>query len=119
MSKSNSRKATEILSFRLTPDEAAQLRAVASSQGMGPTTFARRAAFSAAALAVPNYEAQTPDPKKAELARVLGLVGRMASNLNQIAKVSNTTKQISPTKMNAWFAEVRELRSNILEWIEQ
>lgn len=115
MSKSQSRKATEILSFRLTPDEAAQLRAVAASQGIGPTTFARRAAFAAAALAVPNYEAQTPDPKKAELARLLGLVGRMASNINQIAKIANTTKQAPEAKeLKLLFAEIRELRKNIL-----
>ena len=45
MSASNSRKTTSVLSFRMTPDEALQLRAVALSQNMGVTTFARRAAF--------------------------------------------------------------------------
>ncbi len=115
MSKSNSRKASEVLAFRMTPDESAQLRAVAASQGIGPTTFARRAAFSAAALPTPEYEAQTPDPKKAELARLLGLVGRMASNINQVAKIANTTKQAPEAKeLKLLFAEIRELRKNIL-----
>lgn len=115
MSKSNSRKASEVLAFRMTPDESAQLRAVAASQGIGPTTFARRAAFTAAALPTPEYEAQTPDPKKAELARLLGLVGRMASNVNQLTKLANTTKQLPEAKeLKLLNGEVRELRKNIL-----
>lgn len=116
MSGSNSRKATEVFSFRMTPDEAAQLRAVASSQGLGPTTFARRAAASAAALPIPAYEARTPDPKKADLAKVLGQIGRMASNLNQLTKLANTMKAMpEPRELKLLFGEIRELRKNLLE----
>jgi len=115
MSKSNSRKASEILTFRLTPEESAQLRAVAASQGLGPTTFARRAAFAAAALPTPEYEARLPDPKKADLAKLLGLVGRMASNVNQMTKIANTTKQVPEQRLlRNLSGEVRELRNNIL-----
>lgn len=115
MSKSESRKASEILTFRLTPEESAQLRAVAASQGIGPTTFARRAAFAAAALSTPEYEARLPDPKKADLAKLLGQVGRMASNLNQLTKLANTTKQLPDARVIKLLAgEVRELRNNIL-----
>ena len=99
----------------MTPEESAQLRAVAASLGLGPTTFARRAAFSAAALSTPEYEAKTPDPHKADLAKVLGQVGRLASNVNQMTKVANTVKQVPEVKeLKLLFAEVRELRKNVL-----
>lgn len=115
MSKSNSRKATSVLAFRMTPDEAFQLRAVASSQNLGVTTFARRAAFQAAALSSPEYERRTPDPAKADLAKILGQIGRMASNLNQLTKLANTNKQVQEIKeLKVLFAEVRALRKDIL-----
>jgi len=115
MSKSESRKASEILTFRLTPEESAQLRAVAASQGLGPTTFARRAAFAAAALPTPEYEARLPDPKKADLAKLLGLVGRMASNINQMTKLANTTKQVPEQRVLGMLkGELRELRNDIV-----
>lgn len=116
MSRSENRKATAVLAFRMTPDESAQLRAVAASQGLGPTTFARRAAFAACALPAPDYEAKLPDPQKADLAALLGQVGRMASNLNQLSKIANTTKQVPEARqLHVLFAEVRELRKNLLE----
>lgn len=90
MSKSSSRKATKVLAFRMTPDEAIQLRAVAEFNGIGPTTFARRAAFEAASLAVPEYERKLPDPAKADMGKILGQLGRLNSNLNQLAKIANT-----------------------------
>lgn len=115
MSKSNSRKATSVLAFRMTPDEAIQLRAVASSQNLGVTTFARRAAFQAAALSSPEYERRTPDPAKADFVRILGEIGRMSSNLNQLTKLANTKKQLpEPRELKVLFAEVRALRENIL-----
>lgn len=115
MSKSNSRKATKVLAFRMTPDEAVQLRAVAESQNLGVTTFARRAAFSAASLSSPEYERRTPDPAKADLAKVLGQIGRMASNLNQLTKMANTQKQVPEVKeLKVLFAEIRALRKDIL-----
>lgn len=115
MSKSNSRKATSIIAFRMTPDEAVQLRSVASNQGLGVTTFARRAAFQAAALSSPEYERRTPDPAKADFVRILGEIGRMSSNLNQLTKLANTKKQLpEPRELKVLFAEVRALRENIL-----
>lgn len=116
MSKSNSRLATSVLAFRMTPDESAQLRAVAASQGMGPTTFARRAAFAAAALPTPVYEAKIANPGKAELAKILGQLGRMASSLNQLAKVANSSKSPASAKeLKVLFAEVRALRTDLLK----
>lgn len=115
MSKSNSRKASEVLAFRMTPDEWEALRAAAAMSGLGPTTFARRAAFAAAAIATPVYEARTPNPNKVELAKALGLLGRMASSLNQLAKVANSAGQLhSPKLIKELTNEVRALRSDLV-----
>jgi len=114
MSNSQSRKATAVIAFRMTTDEADALRAAAKASGLGPTTFARRAAFEAANLAMPEYEGKTPDPRKVDAKKIIGEINKIGSNANQIAKVANTTKQISSTRMKALFAEIRALRVDIL-----
>lgn len=80
-----------MLSFRLTPEEYEQLHAVASVSGLGLPTFVRRAAFSSALLSVPAYEARQPNLVKADLAKIIGQLGRIASSANQLAKVANST----------------------------
>lgn len=119
MSASNSRKATSIIAFRMTPDEADALRAAAKVAGLGPTTFARRAAFEAANLALPAYEAKAPDPSKVDKAKLIGEVNRIGSNVNQIAKITNSTKQAPASKdVKVLQAEVRALRLDILKALE-
>jgi len=115
MSRSEKRKASEILAFRMRPDEAEALRAAARAQGVGPTTFARRAAFEAANLPTPVYEAKAPDPRKTEVAKLIGEINRIGSNINQLARVANSTKQPPAVKaINTLFAELRALRLDIL-----
>ncbi|MBA8838836.1 plasmid mobilization protein [Ochrobactrum sp. RH2CCR150] len=119
MSASNSRKATQVLTFRMTPDEGDALRAAAKANGIGPATFARRAAFKAASLPLPGYEAKAPDPDKIDKARLIGEINRIGSNLNQIAKITNLTKRAPSSKeVKVLFAEVRALRIDILKALE-
>lgn len=119
MSRSDSRKATEIIAFRMRPEEAEALRAAAKASGLGPTTFARRAAFDAASLPFPEYEAKSPDPRKIEAAKIIGEINRIGSNVNQLAKIANTTKQTPAAKeVKLLFAEVRALRQDVLRALE-
>jgi len=114
MSKSQSRKASEVLAFRMTPDESEALRAAAAMSGLGPTTFARRAAFAAAAIATPVYEAKSPNLNKAELAKIYGALGRMASSANQMAKIAHAAGQLhSPKLLKELMAEIRGLRDDV------
>lgn len=106
MSASKSRKATSLLSFRLMPDEHEAIRLAASARGLGPTTFARRATFAAAGLSAPRNE-RAPNPNAADLAKVLGQLGRIASSANQLAKVANATK--AAASVTASLAIVDEL----------
>lgn len=115
MSKSNSRKATSVIAFRVTPEEALQLRAMAKTRGIGPSSFARQATFRAAALAKPAYEAKTPNPYAADLHKALSLIGRMASNINQIAKQANALKQAPESRfLKVLQAEIRALRLDLV-----
>lgn len=91
MSRSKSRKATSVMSFRLMPQEHETIRLAASARGLGPTTFARRAAFAAAGLPAPRNE-RASNPNAADLAKVLGQLGRIASSANQLARVANATR---------------------------
>ncbi|KAB2774647.1 MobC family plasmid mobilization relaxosome protein [Brucella anthropi] len=119
MSASNSRKATSVISFRMTPGESEALRASAKAHGLGVTSFARRAAFDAASLPHPAYETKKPDPRKVEIAKLIGEVNRIGGNVNQIAKICNTVKQAPSSKdVKALFAEVRALRVDILKALE-
>lgn len=91
MSKSESRKASKAISFRMTPDEHETLMATAAIHGLGLSTFSRRAVFNAISLPAPDYEARVPDKRKADLSKMIGQLGRIASSANQLAKIANST----------------------------
>ena len=114
MSKSRSRRATVHFAFRMTPEERDVLTIAAVAKGMGPTTFARRAAFRAAGLAAPEYERRV-NPVAADAARILGELGRIGNNANQMARVANQTRS-APTAdaVRDLVDELRALRSSVL-----
>jgi len=115
MSKSESRKTSKILSFRLTPDEHQQLIAVSSVSGLGLPTFVRRAALQAAALPIPTYEGKTPNKTAADYTKILGAIGKLGNNLNQLSRLANSKKSLPEQKeLRILFAEIRALRQDIL-----
>lgn len=118
MSKSENRKATKMLSFRLTPDEFEQIQSIAAVSNIGIPAFIRRAVFNSAALPVPSYEARTPDKKAAEYTRLLGEIGKIGNNLNQMTKIANATKSVAAAKdLKLVFAEIRALRQQLLSGV--
>lgn len=114
MSKSNKRQATRLLNFRLTPEDYEVLVLASAVSGMGPSTFARRAAFRAASLVVPDYERKA-DPIAADKARILGELGRIGSNANQLARIANTTRSAPAAQaVAALVEELRALRASVV-----
>lgn len=114
MPRSETRQATKLMTFRLTPEDHAAIVAAATEHGVGPTTFARRATFRAARLGSPSYERRSPDPMAAVLARAVGELGRIGSNVNQVARVANARRDVDMAAFVDAMAELRALRADLL-----
>lgn len=85
MAGSDKRQRTEQVKTRLTPDELSDLAARADKAGLTTGAFLRAAAFGS-----PGVRAQRRLPVDATLLRqVLGHLGRVGNNLNQIARHLN------------------------------
>lgn len=91
---SETRQATEIVAFRLTPHEMGVVRDAAQSRGVGHSAWARRLLLDAAGAEVPPYRAKR-DQAAVALGRLLGELGRIGSNVNQIARVANATGDVA------------------------
>lgn len=74
------------LSIRLSPDERADLARRAERAGLSVGGYFRMAVLDAPLPRV----ARRIGPDRAELARVLAAVGKIGSNVNQLAYVANT-----------------------------
>lgn len=112
MPGSDKRRATEAFTFRMTPADAEVLRAAAAAAGLPAPVFARRAVFKAAALPAPVYEAKAPHPVKADIARLLGQINRIGSNINQLARLANAAGTV-PASLDAVLDELRQIRTDL------
>ena len=74
------------LTVRLSDDERAAVDAAAERAGLMPGSFARQALLGGP---VPRQVRRPPVERK-ELARLLGELGKIGGNLNQLAKAANT-----------------------------
>lgn len=86
---SETRRATELITIRLTPDDHARIVEAGEALGMGPSSFARVAACKAAGLPRPDVR-RKPARQAVDVARVLGELGRIGNNVNQLARVANS-----------------------------
>jgi hypothetical protein len=83
---SEKRARTTHLTIRLTPDERATIDGAADRAGLTPGSHARQVLLGAPA----PRQVRRPPVERRELARLLGEIGRVGSNLNQIAKAANS-----------------------------
>lgn len=84
-SGSERRQRSKDVRIRLTPAEYATLLAMAERAGLSLGGYARQALLEAE----PPRQARRPPIERAELAKLLGQIGRIGSNLNQIARHAN------------------------------
>lgn len=85
---SETRRATEVVTVRLTPEEHERIVAAGGEQGVGPSTFARIAVTDA--LGLPRRKApRKPDALDRLIGQALGELGKIGNNANQIARVAN------------------------------
>jgi len=97
--------------IRFTPQQFEQLDATAREAGMSVGAFAR-----AVLMGSPGPRAvRKPPVQKAELARLLGELGKLGSNVNQIAKAFNSTGRIpTPPELPAMQTDIAAIRAAVM-----
>lgn len=114
MSNSRTRQRPEAATSRYTPEEWAVVAAKAAAYGQSVGQYQRAAALQIAELAAPRVR-RRPTPELEELRRLLGQVGKIGSNVNQIAAVLNAGEAPTPNALESALASVVELRAIVRE----
>lgn len=113
---SNNRKATQLIAFRCLPLEEAALKSAAVSSDLSLSAFVRKAAFKAADMAPATYDARQPKASSIDTALILGELGRIGNNINQVAKACNSG-MISASFLDSAsiIAELQAIRALLLD----
>lgn len=85
-SKVKRKKAPFHVNVRLTPEENAQLISIADSLGVSKAGYVKSAVFG---RPIPK-KSRRPKAAEADLRQLLGLLGKLGSNANQIARLCNS-----------------------------
>jgi hypothetical protein len=94
---------TKLIHLRCTDHERAAIKAVAEEAGFSVGAFLRLLALGDAG----PRAVRRPPAERAELARILGELGKIGSNVNQIAKAIHTTRNLP-----SW-SELAEIKADI------
>jgi hypothetical protein len=108
---SEKRVRTAHLTIRLTPEERAAIDDAADRAGLTPGSYARQVLLGAPA----PRQVRRPPVEKRELARLLGQLGHIGGNLNQIARAANSDEQIDVIDLSVELRGLNEARDAILK----
>jgi hypothetical protein len=112
MSGSNVRQKTTTTSYRMTPTERAAVVAAADAVGMGPSTFARASVLRAAGREVPVQKRR--DAIATVIAPVLGELGRVGNNLNQLTRHAHVGGRVDSESLTRLRDEAERLTRAVL-----
>lgn len=98
------------LTIRLSPDERAAIDEAADRSGLTAGSYARRTILGAE----PPRQVRRPPVERRELARILGQLGHIGSNLNQIARAANSGEQVDVIDLAAEMKALEVVRAAIL-----
>lgn len=103
---------TCFVAVRCTADEHASLTAAATQAGLSVGAYLRTTA-----LGSPSPRAvRRPPAEKEALARLLGAVGKVGGNVNQLARAANTTGDMpAPDELAAIAGDVRAIRAALMK----
>jgi hypothetical protein len=110
-SGSEKRQRTKRRSVRFTADEFNEIAAKADTSGLGFAAFLRAAALDG--HAGPRAQRRPPADHKA-LRQILGHVGRIGNNVNQIARALNSGEQASLPDLQEALRAYLDIRNAIL-----
>jgi hypothetical protein len=110
-SGSEKRQRSRVIGFRATAAEETQLALAADRAGLTVSSYVR-----AQSLAKPITRAtRSPPVNKAALAQLLGHIGQVGSNVNQIARQLNSGRDAQEiAEIAATLGAVREMRDAVL-----
>ena len=97
------------LSFRVTDQERQQIEDDAERAGVTVGAYIRQVLLDAP---VPRQSKRPPVEKK-ELARLLGHIGKIGSNINQLARAANANIPVSSLSLQAELDALKQLRLDI------
>lgn len=115
MSKSEARQRGKIVAVRCSPEEHARIEAAAEGQGLSLSGYARSRLLGE----VTEGTKRRPPRDAAELARLLGQLGKVGSNLNQLTRLGNQGQLVTPATLAACVEEVAALTAAIAETINR
>jgi hypothetical protein len=98
------------LTLRLTAGERAKIDADAERAGLTSGSYARDLLLGAPA----PRQVRRPPVERLELARLLGALGRIGGNINQLARAVNTGDEADRTALYGAWADLRAMRDAVL-----
>lgn len=106
------RQRQRVISFRVDPAEYDRIKAEADRAGVTVGTFARDMLIGAHA----PRRVRRPPAEKAELARILGAVGKIGSNVNQLAAKANVgvLRVLDPMALAQLQDDLDEMRDDLM-----
>lgn len=104
-------------STRYTPEEWERVDAVAKSLGLTVGQYQRAAVLSAQGLPLPKVR-RRPPADAAELRQVLAALGKIGSNVNQVAAAVNAGQQVAADELAAALRSVADMRAAVMRAIE-
>jgi hypothetical protein len=105
------RKRQRLLQLRLTDAELAEIEAMANRAALTPSSYARSVLLDAP----PPRARRRPTIEAQAVARMLGELGKVGSNLNQIAHALNRGEDRHPSDIADALADVATIRAACLE----
>jgi len=110
MPKTISNKRTPPFSIRLSHEERAELERRAETAGLTIGGYCKSVIFEKD----PPRRSRRPSVEKVELARLLGEVGRLGNNLNQIARRLNFESTVDIPELKEALFDLSALRASVV-----
>lgn len=99
------------LTIRLAPDEHAAVCTAAERSGLTTASYARQVLLGAPA----PRQVRRPQIERRELARLLGQLGSIGNNMNQVAKLANFGDPVDRARFAEALDGLRQMRDAVLK----
>ncbi len=109
--RSEKRERGLMIGVRVNPEERAEIENAASAAGLSLASYMRELVLNAPQTKKPRK----PSIERAALAQILAQVGKIGSNINQIARRLNQGKGVGLERLGAALDDVAEIKNAIIE----